>query len=264
MGTLPMWMVLASARAAGAPEPVPAAEPEPAAEPAPAPAASVAEEVTVWGRAVEAARQAVVAKIEGLGYDRVQDRGDHVVYKQDVGWKGKVLLWDDGRIETRRRGVSGRRMPPIAGTRIRPYPLCLIQPTACVDLGSWYVDPHKWRAVEDTVARATAVEVVALGDRLADASLADTVSALPDRLDALWTSGAPLEAGAAPIATFQGRRAALLAFWDSRTETVWGQQVRDVVASFVRGEVQASEHPFTADEALRFDAVRRSAAPFPW
>ena len=232
------------------------------AAPAPAPIAA-GEEITVWGNAVEAARDAVVTEIEGLGYTHVRKRDDRTVFLADDGWKGKVIFYDDGRLATKRRGVSGREMEPIAGTRIRPYPLCLISPFSCVDAGSWYMSASKWRHNEDAVARATAAELVSLGDRLADASVAQSLAELPDRLDRLWTDGVPLE-GTTVLPTWPARRAALLAFWDSRTETMWGEQVRDAVAAFVRAEVQSGEQAFSEAEKAAFDEVRRSSHPFPW
>lgn len=222
-----------------------------------------AEEITVWGDAVDEARDAVVAEITGLGYTKVRKRDDRTVYLAEQGWKGKVVFWDDGRVATRRRGLSGKKMAPIGGTRIRPYPLCLIMPTACIQAGSWYVSPARWRQNEDAVARATADELVTLGDRIADASLADALATLPDRLETLWRDGTPLD-GDAILPTFRERRAVLLAYWDGRTETAWGVQVREAVAAFVRAEVQSSDHPYTAEEQAAFEQTRHSAEPFPW
>lgn len=249
-----LWVHLASAASADdAPAPPEAATEEPS------------EEITVWGEAVQAAHQAVVDRIVGLGYDRVKSKGDRTVFTQDRGWKGKVVLYDDGRLATHRRGPTPRKMEPLPNTRFRPYVLCIVQPTACVDAGSWYLAPSKWRAIEDNVARNTASELGALGDRLADASVAEQLDALPGSFEALWTEGVPLEhpESVAPIATYQARRVALFDFWDTRTETAWGNAVRDAVASFVGGVVQVSDHPYTASECASF-AERRSFAPVPW
>jgi hypothetical protein len=240
------------------------ADAEPAPTPAPAPGLA-SEEITVWGDAVERAHQVIVDQIVDLGYGRVKRRGDRLVFKQDMGWKGKVVLYDDGRLETLRRGLSWRKVDPIPGTRIRPYFLCAIQPTYCVDFGGTMLSDRRWGQVEDRVARGTASALVAFGDRVADASVAEQLETLPDRFDALWRDGVPLTgAPDARLATFQERRAALLVYWDSRTETPWGMQVREAVAAFVRAEVQASDHPFTPTEREVFDAVRRSSSPFPW
>jgi hypothetical protein len=234
-----------------------------AEEPAPAPPEPIAEEVTVWGAAVSRARDAVERSIVDLGYDRVKDRGDHKVFRGDQAWKGKVVLSDEGTLRVRRTGPAFREMEPIPGTRFRPYPLCLVVPTACVAMGSWYVSERRWGHVEDHVADATAAPLSTLSEALADQRIATTVEALPDRLSALWTDGTPLEPGP-PLATPAERRAALFVFWDTRTETVWGEQVRAAVEAFVLGEVQASPAPFTLEEMAMFQANRRSLEPFPF
>jgi hypothetical protein len=221
------------------------------------------EEITVWGDAVDRAKDAVVAEITGLGYTDVRKRDGRTVFLADKGWKGKVVFFDDGRLATRRRGLSVKELEPIGGTRIRPYPLCLIAPTACIDAGSWYVANARWRQNEDAVARATSHELVTLGDRIADASLAESLELLPDRLERLWRDGAPLD-GDQILPTFQARRAALLTYWDTRTETLWGRQVREAVAAFVRAEVQFGDHPYTADEQAAFERTKHSVEPFPW
>ncbi|MEZ4239109.1 MAG: hypothetical protein R3F59_23745 [Myxococcota bacterium] len=232
---------------------------------APAAAADppVSEEGTVEADRVRAARQAVVDEIVSLGYDRARARDGRTVFVQDAGWKGKVVLYDDGRLATRRRAPRLREPPPLPGTNVPTWMLCAVVPTYCIDAGSVTVSDRRWKQVEDRVARATAAPLGALGDRLADAALQGTLDALPARLDALWAEGRPLE-GERPLPTFRARRAALYAFWDTRTETAWGAQVRDIVGSFVRAEVQASDHPFPGWEQEQLDAARRSAAPFPW
>lgn len=227
-------------------------------EPAPAD-----EQVTVYGEAVERARQEVVDQVVGLGYDRAHRRDDRTVYRNDAAWKGKVVVYDDGRVATRRTGIRGHEVEPIAGTRIRPYFLCVVNLAYCFEAGSWYVAPARWRQTEDAVAKATAAPLEAWGDRMADAALAQKLALLPDALDGLWLRGEPIDGGPA-LATWEERRAALLAYWDTRTETAWGELVRDAVAGYVRSEVQRGEHPYTAREQADFDARRLSLRPFPW
>jgi hypothetical protein len=87
-----------------------------------------------------------------------------------------------------------------------------------------------------------------------------TVLELPDRLEALWEEGVPLEGSRTP-ATHARRREALLAYWDSRTCTEWGDRVREAVEAFMRGVVQHSEHPFTEEEVRALNDERRCARP---
>jgi hypothetical protein len=59
-------------------------------------------------------------------------------------------------------------MEPMPGTRFRPYPLCLVVPTACMAAGSWYVSGRRWGQIEDHVADATAAPLQELSSAMAD------------------------------------------------------------------------------------------------
>ena len=96
---------------------------------------------------------------------------------------------------------------------------------------------------------------MAYGDRVADRETDRTVNELPDQLIALWEQGEPLE-GQATLDSFEQRRAALLAFWDSRTDTEWGDTVRQAVEAFILAEVQTSDHPFSKHDVRRFNTGR--------
>src|SRR5262245_11181072 len=99
----------------------------------------VSEEIVVIGEAVERARAEVVRQVQDLGYTRVKEKDGRTVMRNEIAYKGKVVLYDDGRLETHRTGFRGKKVEPLAGTRIRPYFLCLVQPTYCFEAGSWYV-----------------------------------------------------------------------------------------------------------------------------
>lgn len=224
----------------------------------------VSEEITVIGDAVEQARAEVVREVHALGYTIRKEKDDRTVLRNERSYRGKVVLYDDGRIETHRTGLHGRKIEPIRGSRVRPYFLCLIQPTFCVDPGSWYVAPARWRAYEDEVIDETAASMRTWSDRLADEAFAGRVGEMGAALEALWERGEPLEPGAPALATAGERRAALLAFWDSRTDTAWGAQMRQLVAGFVRAVVETSDTPYSDAEKAAFEGSRESATPFPW
>ncbi len=174
------------------------------------------EEITVYGDPlVEQAREKLVGEILGLGYDfRIKHKDGRDVYVHDDNWRGKVVLYDDGRVATK---PTGPALEPPKGT----WPLCVTQPTLCLKAGA---------AVQRKVAR------------------------LPDQFAALWDRGVPLREGAPPLSTMESRRAAIFEFWRTRTKTVWGREVQDAVESFVRAEVMTSDHPYTAEELTAFTA----------
>jgi hypothetical protein len=222
------------------------------------------EEIIVTDEAVERARAEVVQQVQALGYTLRKERDGRTILRNEVAYKGKVVLFDDGRLATRRTGVRGRKVEPLAGTRIRPYFLCLIQPTYCFEAGSWYVSAARWRATEDEVVEQTEVAMRTWSDRIADQAFVARLELVAEQLDALWTRGVPLEEGSSSLATPAARREALLDYWDTRTETAWGAQMRELVAAFVLAVVETSDTPYTVGEKSTFDAHRRSVEPFPW
>ncbi len=246
---LELIALAASAQEAPAPEP----EPEPAPEPAPAPA--VSEEVIVYGQLrVEQARALIVERLEDLGYgEEVVDLGDRTIYRHAAAWHGEVVLHDDGWMVVKRQPVrvEGRRMPWADRNTPLAWAGCHLWPWLCVRMGGGTYSHRKWMAVETGAVQALHEPVRAWGDRVADLHTEETVDALPQRLLALWEEGVPLS-GDGPLETWAERRSALLEYYASRTDTVWGEAVRDGVAAFLRAVVQQSDEPLTAGEIERY------------
>src|SRR5688572_17581273 len=135
------------------------------ADPPPPPAEEVpSAEIVVWGRAVEEAREAVIERLDALGYDRKRERDGRTVFLNEAAWKGKVVLYDDAYLQVRRTGPRFKKIAPIAGTNIRPYPLCIVMPTACLAAGSFVVSESRWRGIEDDVSGAVAAPLATMGD----------------------------------------------------------------------------------------------------
>ena len=211
-----------------------------------------AEEVVVYGELrVEQARRAVIEELEDAGYDHeVLDLGDRVVYRHAAPWKGEVVLFDDGFAEVRRQPLhaEGVGMPWAKKNSPLAWAGCLIWPWACIRYYGATVSDRKWRATETRPVQRVAPKVRDWGDRIADLSIDRKVEGLPDMLEALWLEGRPLSGRGDALATYRERRAALLAFYGSRTDTTWGRQVQGAVMGFVRAVVQRSDHPFTEAE----------------
>ena len=125
------------------------------------------------------------------------------------------------------------------------------------------LSPAKFDHFKGAAVDSTAAEVEQWTARIADLAIDRKLEDLNIALTALWEEGRPLEGGDA-LPSPQSRREALLAYWDSRTETVWGLRVREAVAGFIRGEVQYSDHPFTEAEMVRFNEGRSASSQFPW
>ncbi len=233
---------------------------EPAADDAAEPEEeSAPEEVVVYGElAVERARQAVVEELEDLGYDHeVLDLGDRTVYRHDAAWQGEVVLYDDGFMVVRRQRLQavGRQMPWAERNSPLAWAGCVLWPWACVRVSGQTVGTRKWRGREARTVAHLAPKVREWGDRIADLATDRKVEVLPDALEALWREGRPL-LGEEVLQTYAERRAALFEYWASRTDTLWGRQVRQTVLAFCRAVVQPSAHPFTAEELARLNGDR--------
>ncbi len=237
---------------------------EPAPPPPPDERQPSTEIIVIGEREVEAARQAVIRRVEELGYTRIRDRGEKVVLKDpDEHWRGKVFVYDDGRIAAKRTGPTGKKMAPIKGTNFRPYPLCIIMPTACVAFGSAFLADRKWAGIEGEVVDATAGGVHKWNEKIADRESVGRVDAVPELLTATWERGEPL-VGTERLDTPAARRAEILAYWETRTETRWGLDVREAIERFVRSEVMTSDTPYAPAEIEAFVTHSQAAKPFPF
>ncbi len=232
------------------------------------------EEITVYAEErVRQARQQVADHLEHLGYEQVEKVGDREVYRHTEPWKGEVVLHDDGWTLVRRQPlrVEGRAMPWTKANTAVAWTGCLIYPWLCIRIGGATVSKAKWRAMEGRTVEEMHVDVRVWNDRIADLHTREKVARLPDALEALWERGQPLEVGlgevaqAPMLATMTERRRALFDYWDSRTDTVWGEEVRATLEGFCRAVVMRSEDPFTDAELAAWNQTRQATQPFdPW
>lgn len=243
-----------SAKDAPAPEP---SEPEPPAPPAPAGPAEY--EVIVYGELqVARAREAVVQQLSEMGYDaEVIDMGDHVVYRHEAPWYGEVVLYDDGWMQVKRQPlrVEGKQMPWARLNSPGAWAGCLVWPWLCLRLSGATYSERKWLARESATVDVLAPKVQHYGDKIADLATSRKVDGLPERMTALWERGAPISGSGPELQTAAERRQALFDYWYSRTDTEWGEAVREAVESFCRAVVQTSDHPFTEAELDAYAAM---------
>ncbi len=219
--------------------------------------------IVVYGEwRVGHARNQVARALESEGFDERIRRDGYTVFRHDQAWKGEVLVFDDGRVRHKRQPVQ---IGPTAGRSWLP---CLLIVTGCIRAGGQTVSKRKLRAQRREVLTSVEPLVDTWVDRIADLRTDENLASLPERLDALWTEGTPLDPGEPRLSTPAARRQALLDYWDSRTDTVWGRRMQAAVEVFLREVVQYSAHPFTDDELRAFEARRRSARPLdldrPW
>ncbi len=213
-------------------------------------------EVVVYGELlVEQARQALVEELRADGYTRVVEKEDRVIYRHPEAWKGQVVLYDDGWTYVKRQPLNAvaPEMPWADANSPLAVAGCVVYPWLCVRAGGLTAGQRKWRGRETREAQSIADASRVLSERTADLAVDRTIDDLPARLEALWGQGKPLE-GEGDLATVAERKAALLSYWGTRTDTVWGREVQDAIEAFVRGVVQHSDAPFTEAEIAGFDS----------
>jgi hypothetical protein len=248
-GPPPDWVELQPAEAAPAPE----------AERAALPTVQDDHEtvVLVVGEHVIAeARADVVRKLGILGWRGREARDGSFRFSGPEAWMGKARLYPSGDLVFSRvpLTISTPYFPNVqydAFATIHGMPSG--PQTTNVDVRS--PSKAKVEAVQQEVQAAVQPEVAAYREALQRRALGALLSELPARLDRLWTDGVGLDNQ--PLATPAARRAALLDYWGSRSDTPEGRAVMRVVESFLRNEVQASEHPLTAEE-IEAAQLRRS------
>ena len=235
--------------------------PEPAS---PEPDASI--EVVVFEELlVEQAKQKVYSDLREAGYTEMVRKDDKAIFRHPVPYKGEVHVHDDGwiRVKRQRIQVEGREMPWAEKNTPLAWAGCIIWSPLCVRPAGQTLAKSKFRSQEDRIVRWAQGDVQAWGDRIADLAVRRKVDELPQAMEALWTDGQPLFREAERLETHAERRSELLRYWGDRTESEWGERIRQAIESFCRGVVQQSDHPFTEKEIDAFNAaLPEGARPF--
>ncbi len=217
------------------------------------------EEIVVYGdRLVEQARKELISALKAEGYDEVIDKGDYLLLRSDAAYKGEIRIYDDGWVKMKRQPVrfASRDLPWAKKGTPLSWASCILAPPMCLRTSGQLLGRRKWLGVQERTMESIKDEVTVLGDRVADVNTQQTINELPAKLTALWTNGDPLEATDRRAKDMQDRKEAILDYWDSRTDTVWGDRVREAVESFIRSEVQTSDTPFTPEEIAALNKRR--------
>ncbi len=222
------------------------------------PAGDVAEEVIVYGELlVVEARRRVDAELREAGFTLVKSRGDKTIYRHIQPYRGEVVVHEeDGFMRVKRQPVriEGREMPWAERNSALAWAGCVLWLPLCVRPAGQLQNKRRHQGVETTAAQLAQDDVAHWAGRISDLAVERKASTLPDQLEALWEHGTPLEDDAPQLVGMAQRRRAIFDFWATRTDTTWGEEIREVVESFCRGVVQYSDHPFTADELASWNA----------
>ncbi len=240
--------------AAPAPPAVPAA---PGAQPPPLGARVAGEEIDVpEGQEVLRKRAELFEALVEEGYARRRRQGDdRTVFLSEDPWKPQIVVHDDGWVYFRRQPPRIHAPGKSFADQGSPaaYLLCIIAPTSCVSIGGWLVSDRKLSSVQGEVLVSTQEKIRAMNDAVARRELGRRLNEdIPRDLELVWTR--------AELAPDQ-RKALLFEYWDARTDTPEGDAAKEAIESFLRGVVQQSETPYTAEELEALNTKRQSLRP---
>lgn len=224
------------------------------------------EVIVIYGeREVQRLRGELDGIIEDGGYKEGRRRGDETIYRPQIPWKPTIVVHEEGLVELKRSPV--RWMAPGRPDNPLNQLWCLPPFTPmCVRIGGQIVATAKLDAAKGRVMDT--IHDPAEDWRMAIANQATWTRVnqeVPERLEAAWTRGEPLEPGGPALPSPAQRRAAMLELWASRADSPEGEMVAQVVADFLEHVVQQSAEPVTAAEQeaanARAGGVRRLALP---
>lgn len=219
-------------------------------------------EMTVYGRlAIDRAEDALVRKMESLGYKTRRD-GDRIVFKPPLGWMG-AAIFEDGLLSFRRSvaGLSG------ADDSVNTQALRLVDPEVTGTTGYgfrvWVLPSmKKVEPVRAGVNEAVSPELSRYNAIVARTKLQERLSDLPKRLDAVWREGTPLM-GTRILETPEKRRRHVLDYWSSRSSTPEGRLTARAVGDWLEAVVQESEYPITEVEREEAEGHRDDGLTLP-
>lgn len=258
--TGPMFLFLSLAVAA---DPTPTPTPAPAVEPAPAAAFDAAgiptvgaEEVLVYGELeVKKARDELVLTLREEGYKRTERKGEYTVFKADSPWHPQVWLHDDGWITLKRQPPRVHSPGHSFADQGGPLNYLWCVPTlmtACVSVGGWMIGERKYTAIKSDLLDATHDDVQKLNDAVVRQHLSIRLyKDIPGDLDKLWRD---------TTQPAVARRRMIFLYWDSRVDNDAGFAAKQAIESFMRGVIQGSTDPFTAEELAALNGTRQSEA----
>jgi hypothetical protein len=216
--------------------------------------------VVVGDLVVQAARHEVTRALAQQGYVAKRQREGFTVYLHPVAYKPKVLVYDDGFVIIRRRGVA--YTPPNVGNVSRGLEIglrtatCVVAPIFCFHAPGLLMSPARLEKQKEMVVEGLEDEVRAYNDALAARAMGGRLEQVADLLDAIWLTGQQTDTGER-LATPVQRRQALMVFWETRADNEYGDAVRRMVEDFMNYEVQPSPWPFETDEITALN-VRRT------
>jgi hypothetical protein len=214
------------------------------------------EEIDVYALPdVARARDELVQQLRQEGYRKSRRYDGYTVYRHNLPYHPTVVIHDDGWIQVKRENIRIHAPGHTFASDGAPleYVKCIFMPTACISVGGLLISPRKYRGMVEEVYDATRPEVTAFNDAVARNATSRRVNYdIPAMLEGVWQ-----DTGLSP----EARRLQIFEFWDSRTDTPEGEQIRQAVEAFMVAVIQRSSTPYTSAELASFNARRTAPRP---
>lgn len=226
------------------------------------------ETVLVMGDRVAVSRARLEQSLRRMGYTRVRQRGDEMVFLRTGKdrWKPRVVLHDEGTLEFREPRVVV--LPPVAAGESYASSTGIADTLQTgpdrgdVSLQFPLIFPSKRKQepIKTRVLETVGPDLSRWQAAIADAGLEQRLAELPTELELLWRDGDDPRSDVVH-ADAAARKAALLDLWATRSETEAGLAARQAIERFLREVVQGSDTPITADDLMRVNERRGWGEP---
>lgn len=265
-----VWLLACLTLALGqdTPEPAPPAE-VPEALPAPAPGEDAEEdwddapvlrpdgqpeyiEVLVIGeQVISEARANVVRKMVDMGWKAKRKRDGRIVFRGPETWMGKATLLDSGDIDFSIPALVVPGPSQVGSSYDRGRELGDGSNYTPNTVGAQFVTPDRQKvaAVQREVMAEIRPFVSDYRSKIQQRYFSSYISEVPERLDNLWRDGVRLDGSDRIVTDPAAKRAMVLDFWATRTDTPEGRTVSRTVEIWLREVVMPTAHPVTREEA---------------
>ncbi len=235
--------------------------------------------ITVYGDgALRQARWDLIMALKREGWEPLE-RGGRTVFKPPRPWMGRAVLHEDGTLSFRYPVLAFQRVEAVeSAPPAEPAgPAFAHEPGGMVFLDAegrrvhtlpagraafWLLPSRKLLdAVYAAVRRAVKPQLEALRRVRRDTEVRERLDALPDRLDALWERGLPLDGGPV-LESREERIEALLRWWGTLPDDFEGEQLTRATEAWMR-HVLLVEHRPTPEQIARAEAMRADGRRFP-
>lgn len=203
--------------------------------------------VVIGEQQVRAARDEVVRAMETLGWKSRRKSDGRVVFRGPEPWMGKMILSPNGLVDFTTPAIAWGGSTGV-DVEYQDTPRNPFDPqTGAAGASLGFDGKKKAQAVQAEIRAEVGPALEEYQTTIRRRGFGRTLEDLPGRLDALWTAGEGLDGST--VSDPAARRAQVLDYWASRTDTPEGRAVCRTIEIWLRETVMTSSDPVTPEEA---------------